>query len=130
MTLDDSMLAMRLRAMHRAQTLGNVSAACREAGTSRTSFYRWRQRFERYGPDGLTPLGTGRPPPGPCSARDGVWGRYAPTIVPEVSSERSLPRFHAGVPMKAFTYVLVCRGCQPEISQVARPARWAGQVLT
>jgi len=55
MTLDDSILGMRLRVMRRAQALGNVSAACREAGISRTLFYRWRQRFERYGPDGLHP---------------------------------------------------------------------------
>lgn len=39
MTLDDSILAMRLRVMHRAQALGNVSAVCREAGLSRTRFY-------------------------------------------------------------------------------------------
>lgn len=55
MTLDESILGMRLRVMRRAQALGNVSAACRELGISRTLFYRWRQRFERYGPDGLHP---------------------------------------------------------------------------
>src|SRR6059036_3292391 len=32
-----------------------VSAACREVGISRTVFYRWRKRLERYGPDGLHP---------------------------------------------------------------------------
>jgi hypothetical protein len=36
MTLDDCILAMRLGVMHRAQALGNVSAACREAGLSQT----------------------------------------------------------------------------------------------
>jgi transposase-like protein len=55
MTLDDSILATRLRVMRRAHELGNVSAACREAGISRTLFYRWLARFERYGPDGLHP---------------------------------------------------------------------------
>lgn len=55
MTLDDSILAQRLRVMRRAHELGNVSAACREAEISRTLFYRWRARFERYGPDGLHP---------------------------------------------------------------------------
>src|SRR5581483_11892783 len=53
----------------RAQALGNVSAACREAGISRTLFYRWRQRFERYGLDGLHPrrrqARRGRPPQTP-----------------------------------------------------------------
>jgi transposase InsO family protein len=55
MTLDDSVRAMRLRVIHRAQALRSVTAACAEAGISRTVFYRWRQRFERYGADGLHP---------------------------------------------------------------------------
>ncbi len=55
MTLDDSVRAMRLRVIHRAEVLGNVTAACREAQISRTVFYRWRKRFERYGADGLHP---------------------------------------------------------------------------
>lgn len=69
MTLDDSILGMRLRVMRRAQELGNVSAACLEAGISRTLFYRWRRRLERYGPDGLHPrrrqARRGRPPQTP-----------------------------------------------------------------
>lgn len=69
MTLEESILGMRLRVIHRAQELGNVSAACREAGISRTLFYRWRTRFERYGPDGLHPrrrqARRGRPPQTP-----------------------------------------------------------------
>jgi hypothetical protein len=40
MTLDDSILAFRLRVMSRAAELKNVAAACREAGISRTLFYR------------------------------------------------------------------------------------------
>ena len=55
MTLDDSVHGMRLRVMQRAQALGNVSAVCRELGISRTLFYRWRKRFERYGVDGVHP---------------------------------------------------------------------------
>ena len=55
MTLDDSVHGMRLRVMQRAQALGNVSAVCRELGISRTLFYRWRKRFERYGIDGVHP---------------------------------------------------------------------------
>jgi transposase len=55
MTLDDSILTRRRHVIRRAAELGNVTAACREAGISRTLFYRWRQRFERYGPDGLHP---------------------------------------------------------------------------
>src|SRR6476659_3711877 len=55
MTLDESVHGMRLRVIERAQVLGNVSAVCRELGISRTLFYRWRQRLERYGVDGVHP---------------------------------------------------------------------------
>jgi transposase InsO family protein len=53
MTLEDSILAFRLRVMARAEELKNVTAGCREMGISGTLFYRWRRRFERYGRDGL-----------------------------------------------------------------------------
>src|SRR5882724_3436507 len=46
---------MRLSVIERAQVQGNVSAVCRELGISRTVFYRWRQRLERYGVDGVHP---------------------------------------------------------------------------
>src|SRR5678816_1747435 len=55
MTLDESVHGMRLRVIARAQVLGNVSAVCREMGISRTLFYRWRKRLERYGVDGVHP---------------------------------------------------------------------------
>jgi transposase-like protein len=46
MTLEDSIHGLRLRAMQRAQELGNVSAACRELGISRalTRSARSRER--------------------------------------------------------------------------------------
>ena len=66
MTLEDSVQAQRLNVFRRAEEIGNVSAACREAGVSRALFYRWKRRFERYGVDGLHPQRTqvrrGRPP--------------------------------------------------------------------
>jgi transposase-like protein len=43
MTLEDNVQCNRLRVLQRAEELGNVSAACREAGMSRTLFYRWRR---------------------------------------------------------------------------------------
>src|SRR2546427_10763303 len=55
MTLDESVHGMRLRVIERAQAQGNVSAVCRELGISRTVFYRWRNRLERYGVDGVNP---------------------------------------------------------------------------
>jgi transposase InsO family protein len=66
MTLEDSILAFRLRVMARAEELGNIARACREFGISRTLFYRWRKRYMLYGPDGLHPrrqtAQRGRPP--------------------------------------------------------------------
>jgi transposase-like protein len=65
MTLDESVHGMRLRVIERAQALGTVSAVCRELGISRTLFYRWRKRLERYGIDGVHPRrqrGTGLSP--------------------------------------------------------------------
>ena len=55
MTLEEKVHGLRLHVMRRAQALGNVSQACREAGISRALFYRWQQRVERYGLDGLHP---------------------------------------------------------------------------
>jgi transposase-like protein len=55
MTLEDNVHAFRLRLFERAERLGNVSAACRELGISRSLYYPLRQRFLRYGPEGLHP---------------------------------------------------------------------------
>lgn len=74
MTLEDKVQDFRLHALQRAKKLGNVSAACRELGISRTVFYRWKKRLEEYGRDGLHPKRTapqrGRPPElGPIDER-------------------------------------------------------------
>ena len=55
MTLEDKVHAFRLHLFRRAQELGNVSAACRELGVSRSFYYQLRERFTRYGADGLHP---------------------------------------------------------------------------
>ncbi len=55
MTLEDKVQSFRLHALQRAHQLGNVSAACRELGISRTVFYRWRSQYAGYGVDGLHP---------------------------------------------------------------------------
>jgi len=49
MTLDAKVHGLRLHVIQRAEQLGNVSRACREASISRALFYRGRQRRERYG---------------------------------------------------------------------------------
>ncbi len=66
MTLNDSIQGYRLRILQEAQRVGNVSATCRRHGVTRTVFYRWRARLDRYGPAGLHPTRRrarrGRPP--------------------------------------------------------------------
>ena len=59
MTLADSIQGLRLRALELAKQLGSVTEACDQLGISRSLFYRWRRRFESYGPDGLHPKRTG-----------------------------------------------------------------------
>jgi transposase InsO family protein len=54
MTLDDKIHGVRLRVIEQAAQRG-ISTVCRELGISRTLFYRWRHRLERYGADGLHP---------------------------------------------------------------------------
>jgi transposase InsO family protein len=66
MTLEDKVHAFRVHVLQRAKELGNVSAACREAGISRTLYYRWNKQAALYGHDALHPRRTaarrGRPP--------------------------------------------------------------------
>ena len=62
MTLEDKVHVSRLHVLQRAKELGNVSAACREAGISRTLYYRWKKRFTLYGIDGLHPRRTAARP--------------------------------------------------------------------
>lgn len=38
---------------HAEEVSGNVSATCRYYGISRPTFYKWRDRYERFGEDGL-----------------------------------------------------------------------------
>ncbi|HLW46207.1 MAG TPA: IS481 family transposase [bacterium] len=58
MTLEDSVRRHRVAILQRAALLDRVTQACREAGISRTLFYRWRRRYLRYGADGLRPRPT------------------------------------------------------------------------
>ncbi len=57
----------RLRVLELAGELGNVAAACRACGISRTSYYRWAGRARRYGLSALVPKQR-RPPTMPAAA--------------------------------------------------------------
>jgi transposase InsO family protein len=53
MTHDDVLFGYRLRLFTLAEELGNVSEACRQMGVSRSTYYAWKPKLERYGLDGL-----------------------------------------------------------------------------
>ena len=42
-----------LRLINTAKELGNVSEVCRQAGLSRTQFYEFKRRYDKYGLVGL-----------------------------------------------------------------------------
>ena len=43
----------KLRILQYAEETRHVAKTCRYFGIDRTSFYRWRQSYEKYGEDGL-----------------------------------------------------------------------------
>lgn len=53
MTHDDVLFGFRLRLFTLAEELDNISEACRQMGVSRSTYYEWRPKLERYGLDGL-----------------------------------------------------------------------------
>jgi transposase InsO family protein len=53
MTKDQMIFNHRLSLLSRAKSINNISAACREAGVSRTYYYKWMARFLTYGSQGL-----------------------------------------------------------------------------
>ena len=53
MTKDQMIFNHRLSLLSRAKSINNISAACREAGVSRTYYYKWVARFVTYGVQGL-----------------------------------------------------------------------------
>jgi transposase InsO family protein len=51
----------RVRLLELAQELGNISAACRQLGISRTRYYQWKHVAENYGIEALWPKDRRRP---------------------------------------------------------------------
>lgn len=56
MKAEDKLVRQRLSVLELAQTLGNVSEACRQRGVSRTQFYEYKRRFQTHGLEGLKDL--------------------------------------------------------------------------
>src|SRR5258708_8260300 len=55
MSNHDPVFRLRLRAMALAQELGSVQTACRMLGIHRSTYYRWREDWVRFGDDILQP---------------------------------------------------------------------------
>jgi len=68
MNAEKKVIKHKLSVLELAEALGNVSAACRQRGVSRTQFYEYKRRFQTHGMEGLRDL----PPTSPeyHSARD------------------------------------------------------------
>ena len=54
-TSDEIIFHRRVRLLELAEELGNIAAACRQLGVSRTRFYDWKKGAENYGIDALWP---------------------------------------------------------------------------
>lgn len=50
---EEKLAKRRLSVLQLAESLGNISKACRHAGMDRTSFYEWKRRFQTHGLEGL-----------------------------------------------------------------------------
>lgn len=56
MNAETKLARQRLSVLQLAQELGNVAAACRQRGISRTQFYEYKRRFQTHGLEGLKDL--------------------------------------------------------------------------
>jgi transposase-like protein len=60
-TEHDVLVGFRLRLFTLAEELGNVSAACRAMGVDRSTYYRWKDRLDRWGLEALRVKGAPAP---------------------------------------------------------------------
>lgn len=56
MNPESKIVHQRMTVLELAESLGNVSAACRQRGVSRTQFYEYKRRFQTHGLAGLKDL--------------------------------------------------------------------------
>jgi transposase InsO family protein len=56
MKAEDKLVRQRLSVLQLAETLGNVSEACRQRGVTRSQFYEYKRRFQTHGLEGLKDL--------------------------------------------------------------------------
>jgi transposase len=53
MTNDERDIQRKLRVLQHAEKIGNARKACRYFGVCRSSFYRWRDAYQKHGEAGL-----------------------------------------------------------------------------
>lgn len=56
MKAEEKIARQRLSVLQLAETLDNVSEACRQRGMTRTQFYEYKKRFQTFGFEGLKDL--------------------------------------------------------------------------
>jgi transposase len=56
MNKEEEIVQYRLKVLQLAESLGNVSEACKRLGMKRTQFYKYKRRYEKYGLEGLKNL--------------------------------------------------------------------------
>ena len=56
MNAETKLAHQRLSVLQLAESLGNIAAACRQRGISRTQFYEHKRRFQAHGLEGLKDL--------------------------------------------------------------------------
>ena len=53
MTIKQNIAQVRLRVLDYAKKIGNVKATCQYFGTPRSTFYKWKVRYDNEGESGL-----------------------------------------------------------------------------
>ena len=53
MTNEERDIQRKLKVLQHAEKIGNARKACRYLGIGRSSFYRWREAYQKYGEVGL-----------------------------------------------------------------------------
>jgi len=56
MKAEKKVIKHKMSVLELAQTLGNITDACRRKGVSRSQFYEWKRRFQTHGMEGLRDL--------------------------------------------------------------------------
>ena len=56
MKSEKKVIRHKMSVLELAETLGNITQACKRRGVSQTQFYEWKRRFPTHGMEGLKDL--------------------------------------------------------------------------